>query len=786
MDQPNLSPVFLQSTSSASFDDTPNYAVELIVFGTSILGLLFALYYTFQTAAIEVKFSPSQSSPDNKKEIGSDGASRELLSEGKETETINEKLEIISGLISDGANSFLFREYLYMVIFMVVFGLIVLVVLGGVRNWTTGIGTAVAFWVGCITSIASGFIGMRIAVFANSRTAVRANHSIGAGFTTAFKAGSVMGFALVSLGILVLMILIEVYKKLFRNAFNEEGDPASETGTVTMYECIAGYGLGGSSIAMFGRVGGGIYTKAADVGADLAGKIDEGWDEDDPRNPAVIADNVGDNVGDIAGMGADLFGSFAEATCAALVLCAQSKDLNHHYTSMAFPLLLSCGGLVACMLTSFVATHISPVRDEKDVEPVLKIQLLVSTILCTPIVFGLAAGFLPLNFEIADKTVHWYSAAICVTIGLWSGLIIGFVTEYYTSFSYGPTQRVARACETGAATNIIHGLALGYKSAIIPIVCISITIFIGYTLARMFGIACGALGILMTLATGLTIDAYGPITDNAGGIAEMTEMPSYVRDRTDTLDAAGNTTAAIGKGFAIGSAALVSLALFGAFADTVGITDLPLIGAWQFAGLVIGAMIPYWFFAMTMESVGMAANQMVLEVRRQVQAKRAAQEDSKEEIPTSREDYARCIAIATDASLKEMIAPGALVLLTPLVVGFLFGVKMLAGVLLGALASGVSMAVSASNTGGAWDNAKKYIGKGLLEIEVDGEMVKRGKGTDEHMAAIIGDTVGDPLKDTSGPALNIVMKLMAIVSLVFARSFPSQDKGGYLEQLVNA
>mmetsp|Transcript_17836 Transcript_17836/g.34540 ORF Transcript_17836/g.34540 Transcript_17836/m.34540 type:complete len:841 (+) Transcript_17836:56-2578(+) len=836
------------------FSDTPDYAAELLTFGVSIGGLLFAGYYTIQTANIEVKFEKQHGRGqeygeiDGKNDNKSEGVAINKDDDESDSKEINEKLVRISGLITKGANAFLFTEYMYMVAFMIVFGLIVLLVLGGVRNWTTGIGTCISFLVGCITSIISGFIGMRIAVFSNSRTAVKSNESIGEGFATAFKAGSVMGFALVSIAILVLMVLVEVYKQLFFSAYDDNSD--SESGTVTMYECIAGYGLGGSSIAMFGRVGGGIYTKAADVGADLAGKVDQGWDEDDPRNPAVIADNVGDNVGDIAGMGADLFGSFAEATCAALVLCAQSEDLATHFTSMSFPILVAVGGLFACFLTSFFATHISPVKTDDDVETVLKMQLLYSTLIATPITFGIAGGFLPYSFDITGKTVHWYEAAICVSAGLWAGLIIGFITEYYTSFSYSPTQQVARSSETGPATVIIYGLALGYKSAIIPIFCLAIVIFTGYTLARMFGIACGALGILMTLATGLTIDAYGPITDNAGGIAEMTGMPKYVRKRTDKLDAAGNTTAAIGKGFAIGSAALVSLALFGAFADTVGINELKLIGGWQFAGLVVGAMIPYWFFAMTMESVGMAANAMVLEVRRQVEEKRSrrnynaldeqldfkkfgyadvksavsraldnAKEEAKdstdpkalaerltalskqlkdqtddleeiygkavgaadpEALETSDEDYAKCIKIATDASLKEMIAPGALVLLTPLIVGFLFGVKMLAGVLLGALASGVSMAISASNTGGAWDNAKKFVGAGNLII--DGEV--RGKKTDEHNATIIGDTVGDPLKDTSGPALNIVMKLMAIVSLVFARAFPKPDDGGYLQQMV--
>eukprot|EP00954_Amorphochlora_amoebiformis_P011336 887594-Amorphochlora_amoeboformis.AAC.2 len=534
----DLKCVFVSLQPSMPFSDTPDYAVEVLGFIIPIGGLLFALLYTLQTAAIPMKYQNRRKGEyqeiDDEKNPALGGSINE---KDEETQKINESLVRISGLISKGANAFLFREYMYMVGFMVIFGAIVLLVLGGIRNWTTGLGTAVAFWVGCITSILSGFIGMRIAVFANSRTAIKSNESIGAGFNTAFKAGSVMGFALVSLAILVLMILIEVYRKLFFSAYEDNSD--SESGTITMYECIAGYGLGGSSIAMFGRVGGGIYTKAADVGADLAGKVGQGWDEDDPRNPAVIADNVGDNVGDIAGMGADLFGSFAEATCAALVLCAQSPDLAPHFTSMGFPILIAVGGLFACFLTSFVATHIAPVASEDDVEPVLKMQLLVSTVLATPIVFGIAAGFLPYSFDISGKTVFWYEAAICVTVGLWAGLIIGFITEYYTSFSYSPTRKVAESCETGAATNIIYGLALGYKSAIIPIICLSITIFVGYTLARMFGIACGALGILMTLATGLTIDGYGPITDNAGGIAEMTGMPKHVRKRTDKLDAAG-------------------------------------------------------------------------------------------------------------------------------------------------------------------------------------------------------------------------------------------------------
>lgn len=802
-----------------AFSDTPDSAVLLLGIGVPLLGLAFAALLTYWTSQIEVNFE-SRGGSDEKKSMLSEPLSGSINAGevGEEEDTasdavINERLQKISGYISTGAKAFLFREYLYMFAFMISFGAIVLFVLGAVRNWTTGVATCISFLVGCTTSIVAGYIGMSIAVFANSRTAVKSYEGVGSGFKTAFRAGSVMGFALVSLGILVLVILIEIYRGLFGKAYDNNGDCV--TCTVTMYECIAGYGLGGSSIAMFGRVGGGIYTKAADVGADLAGKVDNDWDEDDPRNPAVIADNVGDNVGDIAGMGADLFGSFAEATCAALVLCAQSKDLAVNFTSMSFPIMLSAAGLIACFVTHFFATDFMPVANDdaiknEAIEGALKVQLGVSTVLATPLIFAVSGLFLPYEFDISGQSVKWYQAGICVTIGLWSGLIIGFMTEYYTSYSYTPTQEVSKSTKTGAATNIIYGLALGYKSTIIPIVCLGASMFVGYALAKMFGVACAALGMLMTLATGLTIDGYGPITDNAGGIAEMSRMPAVVRDRTDALDAAGNTTAAIGKGFAIGSAALVSLALFGAFADTVGIYEIPLIGEWQFAGLVIGAMIPYWFFAMTMQSVGAAALEMVEEVRRQVES-RGLSSEAKEskgaddgKLETSEEDYAKCIKIATDASLKEMIAPGCLVLFTPLIIGFLFGVEMLAGLLLGALASGASMAISSSNTGGAWDNAKKYI-KGekmvlpvrndetgrveLVRITKDGEEASpemRAKVQEMFKscreAAIIGDTVGDPLKDTSGPALNIVMKLMAIVSLVFARAFPSQSKGGLIQQ----
>jgi len=412
------------------------------------------------------------------------------------------------------------------------------------------------------------------------------------------------------------------------------------------------------------------------------------------------------------------------------------------------------------------------VQVKADVEKALKEQLLISTVLMTPGALIVCASFLPGGeFECSGASgIKWWHMFMCLVAGLWSGLGIGYITEYYTSSSYAPVQKVARSCETGAATNIIHGLALGYLSTIIPVFLLAGTMFMSYGIAKMFGIATAALGILSTLAIGLTIDSYGPICDNAGGLAEMSHMPAVVRDRTDCLDAAGNTTAAIGKGFAIGSAALVSLALFGAFVDVTDLGNVGLIGGMQFAGLVVGAMIPYWFSAMCMESVGMAAHQMVMEVRRQVERDRERGNSDK-----SPEDYAACIAIATDASLREMLPPGALVILTPILTGFLFGPKALAGLLLGSLSSGVSMAISASNSGGAWDNTKKYIASGGL--------AGHAKGGEAHHASIVGDTVGDPLKDTSGPALNIVMKLMAIISLVFAPAFPSQSKGGLLVQL---
>ena len=733
------------------------------------------------------------------KHIPESGDSKEGLVEaegGSATydEAITERLNKIQGYISDGAKAFLWAEYKILFVFIVIFGIVIFCFIGlpktcgipePVFNGTNcskdtpldgcewiikdpgscisnGLLTSIAFVVGGLTSILCGYIGMTIAVYSNARTATMCQVSWTDGFNTAFRAGSVMGFCLTSFGLLILYASIYVFR--FFMLWDKGNTHTSEI----LFECITGYGLGGSSIALFGRVGGGIYTKAADVGADLVGKVEAGIPEDDPRNPAVIADNVGDNVGDVAGMGADLFGSFAESSCAALVVASVSKELNSEWGYMMFPLLVSAGGIVSSFLTSFFATSIPglQVTEERHVERNLSIQLYVSTIMSTIAIAIITEFFLPEKFcvmisEVAKDgtwcrmTSSKWLGFICVACGLWSGLLIGKITDYMTSYNYKPVKEVSKSCETGAATNIIFGLALGYKSVVVPIFALATTIFVSFYFANMYGVALAALGMLSTLSTSLTIDAYGPITDNAGGIAEMTGLSAAVRVKTDALDAAGNTTAAIGKGFAIGSAALVSLALFGAFVTRSHISGVDLLEPITFAGLVVGAMLPYWFSAMTMKSVGKAASSMVEEVRLQFREHPGIMANTEEP------DYKRCVAISTKASLYEMIKPGVLVMLTPIIVGFFVGPEALTGVLAGGLVSGVQMAISASNTGGAWDNAKKYIEKGNFG----------GKGSSAHKAGVVGDTVGDPLKDTSGPSLNILMKLMAIVSLVFAPSF---------------
>ena len=701
---------------------------------------------------------------------------------------LKEKAADLQAAIREGANSFLFTEYRYVSIFMALFSVVIFVLLssedGFNATWKkdesgilrapslyNGAFSTLAFIIGAATSVLSGYLGMSIATYANARTALEARKGVAPAFMAAFRSGAVMGFLLAGNALFVLYAVIMLYKKVYGDDW--EG----------MYEAITGYGLGGSSIALFGRVGGGIYTKAADVGADLVGKVEKDIPEDDPRNPAVIADNVGDNVGDIAGMGADLFGSFAEATCAALVVSSVSAlGTNHSWVGMSFPLLITASGILVCIGITLIATDFQPARAISEIESTLKHQLIWSTAVMTPVTYFLAICALPSEFtglftDDPTRAVKNWQIFLCVASGLWGGLIIGLVTEYYTSNRYEPVQDVADSCRTGAATDIIFGLALGYKSTIVPCFIIALSIFTGFSLGGMYGIACAALGMLSTLATCLAIDAYGPISDNAGGIAEMAAMGDDIRERTDALDAAGNTTAAIGKGFAIGSAALVSLALFGAYITraAIDVEHSSILNPKIFAGLLVGAMLPYWFSAMTMKSVGKAALAMVEEVRQQFA-----------EIPglmegTGRPNYKRCVEISTAASISEMIPPGAFVMLTPVVVGIFFGVQALTGVLAGALVSGVQMAISMSNTGGAWDNAKKYVEAGASEHARS----LGGKGSDAHKAAVIGDTVGDPLKDTSGPSLNILIKLMAVESLVFAPFFLAHTKDGIIFQLFN-
>ncbi|KAG8067242.1 hypothetical protein GUJ93_ZPchr0005g14671 [Zizania palustris] len=747
-------------------------AAEVFIPLAAMIGIMFAVFQWYVVARVPIHSHAG--------EDGGGKGEREKESEGEEEEDgvdyrhVEARCAEIQEAISIGARSFLVTEYKYLAVFMVGFALVIFVSLGSVRRFSTrpepcaydpsrlcrpavanAAFTTVAFLLGALTSVLSGYLGMRVATFANARTALEARRGgVGRAFAVAFRSGAAMGFLLASSALLVLFAAINLFWLYY-------GDDWAG-----LYESITGYGLGGSSMALFGRVGGGIYTKAADVGADLVGKVERNIPEDDPRNPAVIADNVGDNVGDIAGMGSDLFGSYAESSCAALFVASISSfGAEHDFAAMMYPLLVSAAGIVACAATTLVATDAGEVKGVDEVAPTLKRQILASTVLMTGAVAAVSFLALPRSFTLFDfgdyKLVKNWHLFICVSAGLWAGLVIGYVTEYFTSNAYRPVQAVANSCRTGAATNVIFGLAVGYKSVIVPILAIATAIYASFRLAAMYGIAMAALGMLSTIATGLTIDAYGPISDNAGGIAEMAGMPRRVRERTDALDAAGNTTAAIGKGFAIGSAALVSLALFGAYVSRSGIRTVNVVSPRVFVGLLVGAMLPYWFSAMTMRSVGSAALKMVEEVRRQFN-----------DIPgladgLAAPDYATCVKISTDASLREMVAPGALVMLSPLVAGTLFGVEALAGLLAGALVSGVQVAISASNSGGAWDNAKKYIEAGATE---DARALGP-KGSDAHKAAVIGDTIGDPLKDTSGPSLNILIKLMAVEALVFAPFF---------------
>ena len=699
-----------------------------IILALSLFGLAVAFYYSRSVSRVAVDM-------------------------GVEDADTRGKLRKIHAAIAEGAMAFLKQEYKFMAIFMVVFGLVIALLIDDhhTKNVNEGIYTAIAFVFGAIISIASGYIGMKIATAGNARTTVSANQSLSSAFNLALHSGAVMGFALVSLASLGMLLIYLALKYVL---------PADLPPHVLM-EVIAGFGLGGSAIALFARVGGGIFTKAADVGADLVGKVEAGIPEDDPRNPAVIADNVGDNVGDVAGMGADLFGSCAESTCAAMVISAVAFAGN--VDALLYPIVISAIGIPVSLLTIMLIR----VNTEEQVGPALKRMLIISSAIMAAVMYFVTDMLVPADFVINGVEYTSLGVYLCFLTGLIAGLVVGLLTEYYTSDAYNPVREVAESTKTGTATNIIFGLALGYKSAVGPYLAIGLAIYIPWMLAGMYGVAIASLGMLGTLVIALTIDAYGPVADNAGGIAEMAGMPEHVRERTDVLDSAGNTTAAIGKGFAIGAAILTSLALFAAFltradvllkeqdptSDLLGTINL--LDPMVFSGLFIGAVLPALFTAMTMKSVGSAAFKMIEEVRRQFR-----------EIPGIMEgkgdpDYAQCVSISTQAAVREMVAPGILIMGAPLVTGFLFGIQALAGLLAGSLVAGGVLAISSSNSGGAWDNAKKYIEAGNLG----------GKGTEAHKAAVVGDTVGDPLKDTSGPSLNILIKLSAILSLVFVPFF---------------
>ena len=625
-----------------------------------------------------------------------------------------ERMKEIAAAINDGAKAFLFAEYKILAIFVA----ILFVAIGlFLKSWTT----ALCFLFGAAFSILAGYIGMNVATKANVRTANAARESgMNKALSIAFSGGSVMGMCVVGLGLLGASVLFFIFKDT---------------------SVLFGFSLGASSIALFARVGGGIYTKAADVGADLVGKVEAGIPEDDPRNPAVIADNVGDNVGDVAGMGADLFESYVGAIISAMtlgaVVVAQFGEM-----SVIFPLVIAAMGILASVIATFF------VRGKEGSNPhkALKMGSYVSAILVV------------IASIILSKTMlNSYGPAIAIVSGLVVGLVIGVVTEVYTSGDYKFVKKIAQQSETGSATTIISGTAVGMMSTWVPVVLICVGIFLAYQFAGLYGIALAAVGMLSTTGITVAVDAYGPIADNAGGIAEMSGLDHSVREITDKLDAVGNTTAAMGKGFAIGSAALTALALFVSFAEAADLSAAAtsLLDPAVVIGLLIGGMLPFVFSAMTMDSVSKAANKMIEEVRRQFR-----------EIPGIMEgkgkpDYKKCVAISTTAALKEMLVPGLMAVIVPLAVGFILGPAALGGLLAGALVTGVMMAMFMSNAGGAWDNAKKYIEEGN----------HGGKGSDAHKAAVVGDTVGDPFKDTSGPSINILIKLMTVVSTVFAALF---------------
>jgi K(+)-stimulated pyrophosphate-energized sodium pump len=640
---------------------------------------------------------------------------RRVLSHDTGTDQMRE----IAAAIQEGAAAFLQREYTFLSAFVAVVTVVIAIFL----DWQT----AVAFVAGAVASGAAGYLGMYVAVRANVRTTAAAQRSLDEGLRVAFGSGSVMGMAVVSFSLLGMTLLYLLF----------DGN----------IQVVTGFGFGASSIALFARVGGGIYTKAADVGADLVGKVEFSIPEDDPRNPAVIADNVGDNVGDVAGMGADLFESYSGSIIAAATLGVFVAD----GAGIVLPFLVAAVGIIASLIGTFLV-HAKEGASLGDLLKSLHRAIYGASILVLVFV----------AIVVALTGIPW-AFFVVILLGLLAGIGIGYFTEHYTSYTEKPTQSIAESAQTGSATLIIQGLAVGMQSTMAPVLIVAVTILAAVALgastgvsgAGLYAVALAGVGMLSTLGVTLATDAYGPVADNAGGIAEMSELEPEVRERTDALDSLGNTTAATGKGFAIGSAVLTALALMAAFVQAAGIETIDLLGPTMIPGLIIGAMLPFLFSAMTMTAVGKAAHAIVIEVRRQFH-----------EIPGlidghAKPDYKAAVAISTQSALREMVLPGALAVIVPLAMGFLLGAEALAGMLIGAIASGFMLAVMMANSGGAWDNAKKWIETGQFG----------GKGSLAHKASVVGDTVGDPFKDTSGPSLNILIKLMSIVSLVFAGAF---------------
>ena len=642
------------------------------VIAVSLIGLLFAAYLYVKNASIKVT---------------------------------NPRMAEIAGYIQDGAMAYLKRQYIVLTAFIVIMFVILLLVLN--------VETAICFVVGALFSIASGFFGMKSATKANVRTAQKAETGLKAALDVAFSAGSVLGLAVVGLGALGVAVMYMIFEDI---------------------DTVTGFSFGASSIALFCRVGGGIYTKAADVGADLVGKVEAGIPEDDPRNPAVIADNVGDNVGDVAGMGADLFESYVGSIVSAMLLGL----IAFPQSGIWLTLTLVAAGIACSIIGIFMVKFIK----SKNAHSIMKAGTYIASILMV-----VAAYFI---CNAVDINLFW-----SIIAGIVSGTVIGVATEYYTSGDYKPVQKVAEQSETGAATTVLSGYGLGMKSVVIPILCIAAAVIAAYATGGLFGVALSAVGMLSTVGMTIAVDAYGPVADNAGGIAEMSGLPGEIRDITDHLDSVGNTTAAIGKGFSIGSAALTALALFSSFADAVGLTQVSILQADVIAGIFVGGMLSFLFSAMTIDAVSKAANKMIEEVRRQFREKPGIMEG------TDKPDYSTCVDISTRAAIREMIIPGLIAIAAPLAIGLLLGAPALAGLLVGATVCGVLLAIMMANAGGAWDNAKKYIEAGH----------NGGKGSEPHKAAVIGDTVGDPFKDTAGPSLNILIKLMSIVALVFVPLF---------------